>query len=1096
MARLHRRWIMQVNPCVTAYNITTISGKSLLKHYSVKSENGLSDICFEMNFADSREVRRYVKATDLYKDTAMFYQIRKILDKDGIDNWNEDSLRKVLFFVDFETIFNKLQEGTPREYGDSYSLEDLSVSSKVISDEYRVRKLFDNGIIIKYEDGTTINYVPFDKSNSMSRQSKMSFIDKSLLNELNKRLNMGLTFKGQMVNLSKYYAYRGLYLSTADRVPIAERIFTSDTVIVIKDTAVKKEKQHIITAEPDDENCRKWHTVEKEESFPIDKVFDGEGIISPSYTKMINKACNYGGATSFQVRMPFIKGMLHEVDFHSFIKEMLGDVESFYIEDVFGVKRDLLKAEIIMPESMFKCKKWIENELNDSSICMDYYFNKFYELEHALYISNTNLIYGNSSITKLNYQFLNTLALECEEFDSLMKEHVNWVKNPIEYMKNMEESSANNDEAEIESLESVNYSGELWKYALDINPIFSHESKINNVLKMVSEGLKQDCARGKIIVKGEIRFLSRDLLAFLIDLIKDGADESVLNGLMRQCMFEDEFFMPGSLINLEKSRHYPIFRNPHLSRNEQCVLKPYIKGKKKAKSDLYYRYLSHLTGVIMVAYQSLIPATLGGADFDGDIVKIIDDARIRNAVLRGTYESYNRKLPIIVIPSAGGTKLDVVSDKVSYDVIKDTFSNKVGQISNLSIRLGNREYGSGEHLEHSCVECTILTGLEIDAAKTGEHPDLSEIMEYGKDIRDKFDYVSSFKEKIDEYSSTGFGITPNQVNCQNGKYQIKQHSYDQDSIVEYIYNDEYRNLNKIPKYYFDIISEKTCLPGSDKKVGGRYIYFDFLENNDWKKSINTELQGKLGAIMAAYYQIEKISSKLSKYRKYVSSSNYEGYVRTILLMQYDYEDYEEKVNDELSKIWAFIDANFDTIEKIEVAIKKITESDWPFLLDKQKGKVLCDILGYKNEEDMAALLSNFDAQGYNLLFYVLKDVWVLRSKEMTDQEALEKEITEDESIMNNKKVDSDYYGAFYAQLYQKYVSWRDENLSHWKKKLREVCNEAISELLSDIDEDQRLYLLYSLRGSSGPDKNSMFFWDNITVDDIKKHANRGEINVK
>lgn len=1095
---------MLVNPSYIEYNIMTIRASSLFNHYMVKKRaEGNAYICYEMDFSDPRERRSYIKSTESYKDTAMFYQIRSVLQKSGnIEEWTEDSLKRSILFLDFETLFQDLKESDAKSDLDDYSAEDLVPKSKKINLEYRLRCLFRDGIWIKYGHDKVVHYVPFDKSNSMSRQSKISMIDEELFRELNHRLNLDISFDKQRVNLSKYYAYRGLYLSTADRVDCGEKILDSDTVIVIPDASTDTKEQFTITAVPDENEKRKWKLSEpKTEEFHIGEVFDGEGIISPEYSRIINLACHYKKpATSFQIRMPFIKGMLHEVDFHKFIREFAGDVDSFYIIDAFGVKRDLLKAHMVLPVSMVKCKKWLEKEMQDSdeSSCMDFYFEKSYEYDHALYISNTNLIYGKSKLTKLNYQFLNTLALETEEFDELVEEHIKWIKNPLGYLWEIDGASEKFDEEDQEEQadweNSREYEGESWKYALKCNPVFAHEYKIKNILKMKSEGLKRDLARGKILVKGEVRYLSRDLLSFLIHLLKEGSvEDSVVESLKKQCMFQDEFFMPNSRLELEITKHYPIFRNPHLSRNEQCVLKPYIKGKEKAKKDLYYRYFSHLSGVMMVSYQSLVPQALGGADFDGDIVKIIDDRRVCNAVLRGTYEHYKRKLPVIVIPSAGGTKLDYVTEKIAFDVIKDTFSNQIGQISNLSIRLGNREYGRGEMLEHSCVECTILTGLEIDAAKTGEHPDFSEIMKYGKEIKEDFDFITDFKEKVEEFSKKGFRISKKQLVEKGGRYQLKKDPYTSETLIDYQYRDTYRNLDKIPEYYMAHLFSEMEWPEMDKKVGGRYLYFDFLENNEWKKKIDVTLQKKIGAVMAAYYRIEKMSSMLYRYRQHIAEGNYEGRVKTILQMQYDYEDYDEIIDDELDKIWEYVDSSFETKEKVESTLDILKNCGWAFLLPSQKKKALAEILHYENEDDIADLLCNFDAQGYNLLFYILKDVWILRAKEMTEQDLLETEIEEDDSFLGSKKVDDNVYHVFYPLLYQEYVVWRDEKNCNWKKKVFERCNREIKKLMEDIEADQRLFLLYSLRGSSSPDRTSLFFGNHVTSEDIRKHIKRNDL---
>ena len=102
-----------------------------------------------------------------------------------------------------------------------------------------------------------------------------------------------------------------------------------------------------------------------------------------------------------------------------------------------------------------------------------------------------------------------------------------------------------------------------------------------------------------------MRFLSRDLLGFLIDLLKaGGVCDEIIRKLQEQCLYSNKFFMPANRIELEITRDYPIFRSPHLSRNEQCAMKPYYVGKKKQKQDIYYRYFGGLSGVLMVPYDS------------------------------------------------------------------------------------------------------------------------------------------------------------------------------------------------------------------------------------------------------------------------------------------------------------------------------------------------------------------------------------------------------------------------------------------------------------------------------------------------------------
>ena len=76
----------------------------------------------------------------------------------------------------------------------------------------------------------------------------------------------------------------------------------------------------VITVEDDGtkNTTRKYRRVEKKADVEI-TCFDGEGLISPRFAAQIDRAlCGGHVHTSFQTRLPYVKGMLHQVDFHTF----------------------------------------------------------------------------------------------------------------------------------------------------------------------------------------------------------------------------------------------------------------------------------------------------------------------------------------------------------------------------------------------------------------------------------------------------------------------------------------------------------------------------------------------------------------------------------------------------------------------------------------------------------------------------------------------------------------------------------------------------------------------------------------------------------
>ncbi len=125
----------------------------------------------------------------------------------------------------------------------------------------------------------------------------------------------------------------------------------------------------------------------------VETPFDGVGFVDPFYASIINESLGTEGATSFQIRLPFAKGMLHQVDVRGFLDEynINRSEDAHTYVDAFGIKRDLSKARIFITESMFKAKKWIVEYLkstgNEDMDPMAFYCEMLRKYDHALYVS-------------------------------------------------------------------------------------------------------------------------------------------------------------------------------------------------------------------------------------------------------------------------------------------------------------------------------------------------------------------------------------------------------------------------------------------------------------------------------------------------------------------------------------------------------------------------------------------------------------------------------------------------------------------------------------------------------------------------------------
>ena len=137
-------------------------------------------------------------------------------------------------------------------------------------------------------------------------------------------------------------------LSTGARVEGIE-IDRPHRVIVVDNHALQRSAR-VITVEDvgGTDSVRRYRRVERVEDFSVTE-FDGEGLISKEYAARLNKALG-GRHTSFQIRLPFVKGMLHQVDFHDFFRS----AGTTHLTDLWGVKHPVAKVDVILTKSMFQ----------------------------------------------------------------------------------------------------------------------------------------------------------------------------------------------------------------------------------------------------------------------------------------------------------------------------------------------------------------------------------------------------------------------------------------------------------------------------------------------------------------------------------------------------------------------------------------------------------------------------------------------------------------------------------------------------------------------------------------------------------------------
>lgn len=394
---------------------------------------------------------------------------------------------------------------------------------------------------------------------------------------------------------------------------------------------------------------------------------------------------------------------------------------------------------------------------------------------------------------------------------------------------------------------------------------------------------------------------------------------------------------------------------------------------------LYEKYFGKLTGIVMVPRGSAVPLILGGADFDGDLVKVIYNQEVVKAVAKGrTYEEesgenkkgikykyYKRRLPVIKIPDYKDQNDNVnekeqnnkdTSDKkdvrVPWSHIINTFSNKIGLISDTAISIGQKEYGRGNESEiefaskePSCAKCTLLTGLEIDAAKNGKHPNLDTILK--KDI-EKSSYISflhNFKKLRGQsnYSIDRLKVKKEEPNIKYIEFYVTAEG----TKARFKLTDDGTYINELPKVFKESLEEykkafTDNTPQNAKKV--TYSFFEYPKNLSEKEKKAIEEYKKACRSVLDYYRfyanIFLPRLRNEKEKNFYAPEN----IERNLFQIYDEETAMAIRQKVVPSICRKIKESVSNQNSIETMIERLEEEQWVLLPQKERDKALTRII--------------------------------------------------------------------------------------------------------------------------------------------------------
>ena len=895
------------------YIIPEISAQSIIASAKRKDDG------YSFYFDTTDVSKEYLVEDTLQDDCPIFYQAMLTLGEnpDNAESISE-KLRDVFVYIDFSGIFDRKPTGRVLDY------QNIA--------EYMFRS---EGITLNFgkEDK---RYIAFERSASMSRENRLSFIRADVYEQLRERIMLGM--HNGKCQLSKLYSYNALLFTSGKRCDNSNSVLNDKRIIVIKNPETIVKNVNTVTVNGDGSNTavRKYTRTEEIKDITLTE-FDGEGFISPRLAKSIDN-----GHNSFQIRMPYIKGVVHKVDFAALFAEL----EIPVIVDMWGNKHNPVDVDIILTESMFKGVKW----MTDNGLSWAEYLERCKQYNHALYISGKDKVEPQER-AELNYQFLNTLSMSDDEFrpkelplgwkDSPEYDLRHWITKTTEteYYRLVADNEARRRYFTNELIDGDWVSNRRRQRAelITKNPLFINEPIYAKELNDRAANLLGKYAMGKLLVAGDNRYLSDDLLRLIAYMVK----ESVGDGIAYQRL-EQEFlcgnFMYAPQPNYEKSDFYTILRSPHIARNEEVLVKPMGAG------ELREKYFSHLSYVIMVDSRSLIPERLGGADFDGDMVKTIADPLVNKCVMRSSTE-----LPLLKIPTEQPLIADANDWHERFITVKNTFSSRVGQISNAALSRGIIAYDENttdedkERYYHEVETLAILTGLEIDSAKSGVKPDLTEYIEKKSARRSIFLRYKAIADS-DEYHKW---YEPSK----NARLKKYFDSIDWNSISS--------NLEKLPYLAYMLERETETVivrPVSDEQL------FLFAQAPEWKDNLDPDLLTRVASLISDY---ETALNRVRFVKHIVTDMKRKNDIYRILFARGQEKDYT------VDELYAVFDSMYPT--HIRKARLMLDEVKWHLVPPEERANTLYTICRTAKLYDYLDVFCDFRNGGYRIVGNIICD---------------------------------------------------------------------------------------------------------------------------
>lgn len=475
-----------------------------------------------------------------------------------------------------------------------------------------------------------IKYVRLLGTSGGVKNSTIVFVSERLATELRRRIDNGRDMSIEQIP-AKLEAYRALTCSGSIPVSLPRGILVvpdcetsfKENVISLNDEGVDEPVMKLVDDYEVTLNCS-----------------DGFGLMMPTLAERWSRELNLGYvAGGMNTRFAWEKGMVFCFDFQEFAEKV---ANKRIVKDAWGNDVDIMDVELILTVSMLKLWKCYES--------MEHYLRCCEENHYTFGVTKV-CPDELESWRGLNYQFIQSYHFTDEQIDELIRPtmcELNDVirgdyRKAILFLRGMNLSENN----------AMIGKDDFVKALMIDRRVFDDPFVRRSIFNMIKCRLT-DAKIGVIGVHGNYSIMSGDPYALCQSVF--GLD---VTGLLRAGEIYNKYWVD------HRAENVACFRAPMTCHNN---IRKMAVANNEAIS-YWYRYMR--TNTIMNAWDSTCQA-LNGADFDGDLIMITD-----NAVL---VENIRPTRTIFCVQRKGEKRQVTEEDLVAANIA--SFGDDIGRTTN------------------------------------------------------------------------------------------------------------------------------------------------------------------------------------------------------------------------------------------------------------------------------------------------------------------------------------------------------------------------------------------------------------------------------